>query len=227
MGADKRAGTHSSAPECLFSGIPIAALDFYEDLEADNSKIFWTAHKEIYERSVRAPMTALLAELESEFGAGKVFRPYRDVRFSKDKAPYKTHQGGFVETGPGVGYYVQVDASGLFVAGGFYSHTPDQVARYREAVDDDRKGRELERLVRKVGAAGCEIGGDRLKTRPRGVAVDHPRLELLRHRSLVASRSYGSPAWLDSPRAVEEVRLAWRTVRPLVSWLTDVVGMPH
>ncbi|WP_009478967.1 DUF2461 domain-containing protein [Rhodococcus sp. JVH1] len=208
----------------MFTGIPTAALDFYEDLEADNSKSFWTAHKSVYDDSVRAPMTALLAELESEFGAGKVFRPYRDVRFSKDKTPYKTHQGGFVETRPGVGYYVQIDAAGLFVAGGFYSHTPLHVGRFRDAVDDDRKGRELVRLVKKARSSGFEIGGDTLKTRPRGVAEDHPRLDLMRHRSLTASRSYLSPDWIETPRAADEVRTAWRSMRPLVEWLTTVIG---
>ena len=64
-----------------FAGIPIAALDFYEDLEADNSKAFWTAHKHVYDEAVRGPMDALLAELSAEFGTPKVFRPYRDVRF--------------------------------------------------------------------------------------------------------------------------------------------------
>ncbi|MBC2642962.1 MULTISPECIES: DUF2461 domain-containing protein [unclassified Rhodococcus (in: high G+C Gram-positive bacteria)] len=208
----------------MFTGIPTAALDFYEDLEADNSKSFWTAHKSVYDDSVRAPMTALLAELEPEFGAGKVFRPYRDVRFSKDKTPYKTHQGGFVETRPGVGYYVQIDAAGLFVAGGFYSHTPLQVGRFRDAVDDDRRGRELVKLVKKVRSAGFEIGGDILKTRPRGVAEDHPRLDLMRHKSLTASRAYRSPDWIETPRAADEVRTAWRSMRPLVEWLTIVIG---
>ncbi|MCQ4118361.1 DUF2461 domain-containing protein [Rhodococcus tibetensis] len=208
----------------MFTGIPIAALDFYEDLEADNSKSFWTAHKSVYDEVVRAPMTALLAELEEEFGAGKVFRPYRDVRFSKDKTPYKTHQGGFVETRPGVGFYVQIDASGLFVAGGFYSHTPVQVTRFRDAVDDDRKGRQLVRLVKKVQSSGYEIGGDKVKTRPRGVAEDHPRLDLMRHKSLTAGKKYLSPDWIDTPRTAQEVRTAWCEMRPLVEWLTTVIG---
>lgn len=87
----------------MFTGFPVAALDFYEDLEADNSKAFWAAHKAVYDDCVRGPMRALLGELEDEFGEGKMFRPYRDVRFSRDKIPYKTHQGGYVATGPGIG----------------------------------------------------------------------------------------------------------------------------
>ena len=88
-----------------FAGIPLAALDFYEDLEADNSKAFWTEHKHVYDEQVKAPLQALAEALAKDFGAPKFFRPYRDVRFSKDKTPYKTHQGiWFGETST----YVQV-----------------------------------------------------------------------------------------------------------------------
>ncbi|KOS57047.1 MULTISPECIES: DUF2461 domain-containing protein [Rhodococcus] len=204
----------------MFTGFPVAALDFYEDLEADNSKPFWAAHKAVYDDCVRGPMLALLAELEPEFGAGKAFRPHRDVRFSADKSPYKTHQGGFVQTGPGVGFYVQIDAAGLRVAGGFYRGSSAQVAAFRAAVDDTRRGPRLEPLVRRLHRAGYEIGGERLKTRPRGVAEDHPRLDLLRHKSLTAARTHPSPEWIDTPRTLDEVRTAWRDVRPLVEWLT-------
>ncbi|MGZ5371976.1 DUF2461 family protein, partial [Aeromicrobium sp.] len=70
-----------------FTGFPEAALDFYDDLEVDNTKAFWEAHKSTYANAVAAPMKALTAALEDEFGAAKVFRPYRDVRFAKDKTP--------------------------------------------------------------------------------------------------------------------------------------------
>ena len=107
-----------------FPGFPVAALDFYDDLEMDNTKSFWAAHKEVYETSVKAPMTALVAALEPEFGKAKVFRPYRDVRFAKDKTPYKTHQGAFVPSGPSTGWYVQVGAPGVRVGVGFYEAAP-------------------------------------------------------------------------------------------------------
>ena len=74
-----------------FSGWPIEAVEFYEGLEADNSKVYWQEHKAVYDRFVKAPMEELLAELADEFGAGRLFRPYRDVRFSADKTPYKTN----------------------------------------------------------------------------------------------------------------------------------------
>lgn len=207
-----------------FTGIPVAALDFYEDLEADNSKVWWTAHKSMYDDAVRRPMSSLLAELEGEFGSAKLFRPYRDVRFSKDKIPYKTHQGGFVALAQSCGYYVQIDAAGLRVAGGFYASTSETVARYRAAVDDDVRGPELEKILADVQKAGFTVGGDTLKTSPRGYTVDHPRIELLRHKSLTAGRSYASPSWLDSPRTLQEVRGAWRALVPLVEWSAQVLG---
>ena len=207
-----------------FSGIPIAALDFYEDLAADNSKAFWTAHKEVYDAKVREPIVALLAELEEEFGSAKIFRPYRDVRFSKDKTPYKTAQGAFVGVTPGLGYYVQIDAAGLYLGGGYHHSSPEHVSRFRTAVDDEIRGGELEKILAGLTAAKFEIGGERLKTVPRGYPADHPRIDLLRHKSLTAGKALGAPKWLETKRTVTEVRKSWQAVRPLVEWLDRVVN---
>lgn len=74
----------------MFQGWPAEAVEFYQGLEADNSKVYWQAHRGSYDDHVRRPMEQLLAELGTEFGEGRIFRPYRDVRFSADKSPYKT-----------------------------------------------------------------------------------------------------------------------------------------
>ncbi|MCP9622994.1 MULTISPECIES: DUF2461 domain-containing protein [Nocardia] len=207
-----------------FTGFPLAGLDFYEDLEADNSKTFWNAHKRIWEESVRDPMRALAAELEPDFGPAKIFRPYRDVRFSKDKSPYKNHQGAVVHTAESCGWYVQIGAGGLFVAGGLYTASPAQRAALRTAIDDAVRGAELERLLDQVNAAGYTIGGDKLKTKPKGFTADHPRIDLLRHQSLVATRDFGAPAWLTTAKAAGQVRTAWEDLRPLVEWLAAVTA---
>jgi uncharacterized protein (TIGR02453 family) len=204
-----------------FSGIPVAALDFYEDLEADNTKSFWTAHKHVYEESVKAPLDALCAELEKNYGPAKLFRPYRDVRFAKDKTPYKTHQGAwFGESG----LYLQVSAAGLFVAGGYWQTSPAQVGRLRRAVDDDVAGPALERVLAGVRRKQCEIGGEQLTRVPGGFAKDHPRAELLRYKTLTARRDLGCPAWLSTPKAKGEIVKAWRGLQPLVEWLDTHVG---
>src|SRR3954453_2561339 len=139
-----------------FTGFPVAALDFYDDLEMDNTKSFWTAHKDTYDAAVKAPMTALVAALEPEFGTAKVFRPYRDVRFAKDKTPYKTHQGAFVPSGPATGWYVQIGAPGGRVGAGFYEASAARLAGIREAIDDDRSGRRLQALLNRLVGLGWE-----------------------------------------------------------------------
>jgi uncharacterized protein (TIGR02453 family) len=202
-----------------FTGIPDDAFVFYEGLEADNSKTYFTRHKHLYEEAVRAPMLALTEELAAEFGQAQLFRPYRDVRFAKDKSPYKTHQGAFVERMPGIGLYVEVSAAGLYTAGGVYSQAADQVARYRAAVDEDLSGKPLEAIVAALRAAGHEVSGDRLKTRPRGVPDDHPRLDLLRHRSLHAGSRFEPESWVHTPEVADRVRDSWRDYAPLIEWL--------
>ncbi len=203
-----------------FTGFSDRALEFYAGLEADNSRTYWAEHKVVWESEVRDPMRALMAALADEFGDAKLFRPYRDIRFSKDKTPYKTHQGAFVGDGTlGIGWYVQVDKDGLLAGGGWRSHESAQVTRFRAAVDDAAAGAELEQVVGRLRTDGFEVNGDPTKTRPRGFPADHPRLDLLRYRSLMVSRRYGAPDWLASPQALDEVRTAWRAVRPLAEWM--------
>jgi uncharacterized protein (TIGR02453 family) len=204
-----------------FTGIPMAALDFYEDLENDNSKAFWTAHKKIYDESVRAPLEALAAELEKRYGPAKLFRPYRDVRFAKDKTPYKTHQGAwFGESG----LYLQVSAAGLRLAGGYWETSSAQVDRLRRAVADDVAGAQLERTLAAVRRKGLSINGEQLTRVPSGYPKDHPRAELLRYKTLTAGIELGCPAWLSTPAAKGEIVRSWRGIVPLISWLDTHVG---
>lgn len=208
-----------------FAGFSPAALDFYEQLQVHNTRAWWAEHKGEYERELRDPMKAMLAALEDEFGAARIFRPNRDVRFSKDKAPYKTHIGAIAQIEDAVGYYVQVSAEGLMVAGGWYSPLGPQIGRFRSAIDTPAVAEldaGLARLRRKRPA--YEVRGAPLKTRPRGVAADHPRLDLLRFTQLIVVREYGTPAWLNSRKTLDAVRKDWRAMAPVVEWLADHVG---
>lgn len=203
-----------------FTGIPVAALDFYEDLENDNTKTFWLAHKHIYDEAVRAPLEALATELEAEFGPAKIFRPYRDVRFAKDKTPYKTRQGvWFGESHR----YLHVGAAGLFVGGGYWDTDSEQVARLRRAVADDVAGAELERALTHVQGKGFEVSGHTITRVPPGFDKDHPRAELLKYKSLTTSKEFGSPAWLSTRAARTRIVTAWRAIDPLITWLTTHV----
>jgi uncharacterized protein (TIGR02453 family) len=200
-----------------FTGFGEGVVEFYDGLIADNSKAYWTDQRAVYEADVRAPMQALLADLEPEFGPGKIFRPYRDVRFSHDKTPYKTHCGA--TAGP---FYVQVGADGLLVAGGYYQMASDQVARFRTAVDDERRGGDLEKRL--AALDGLTVAGETLKTRPRGYDPDHPRIDLLRHKGLYAWRAWEPDDVLHEPGTLDRVAATWRMLRPLTEWLDDHVG---
>ena len=209
-----------------FEGFPDEGLIFYEGLEADNSKTYWTRHKAAYETYVRAPLQALLDELAPAFGPAKLFRPYRDVRFSHDKTPYKTHQGAVVNPdGRGAGgWYVQISAEGLRVSGGCWRLESDQVDRYRRAVADPVQGKRLLDEVERLVAAGFAIEGERLSRLPSGFDVDPERAELLRHKSLHASRTWEPAEWLHERTALDRVRDAWRDMEALNLWLADNVG---
>jgi uncharacterized protein (TIGR02453 family) len=210
------------APE--FTGFTEAALDFYDDLELDNTKSFWEAHKDVYLTSVRAPMTALAAALEPDFGTAKIFRPFRDVRFAKDKTPYKTNQGAFVGAGPACGWYVEIAARGVRTGAGFYDASAVDLGRIRASIADETKGKQLQKVLAKLERAGFTIGGDRLKTSPRGYYADHPRIELLRHRSLTVGKDYGFEPIIHTPELLDAVRADWTIARPLVDWVSARLG---
>jgi uncharacterized protein (TIGR02453 family) len=203
-----------------FRGWPAEALEFFEGLEADNSKSYWQRNKEVYDRLVRAPMEALLDELAPEWGEGRVFRPFRDIRFSADKSPYKTHIGAMVGEG-----YVQLDADGLAAGSGMWEMAADQLERYREAVSADRTGEALSEIVATARSAGLEVTAhDLLKTAPRGYPKDHPRIELLRHKGLITWKHWPAGAWLGTRRAEERIVEFFRLSEPLVGWLHQHVG---
>jgi uncharacterized protein (TIGR02453 family) len=208
-----------------FQGFPAEAITFYEALEADNSKSYWTANKDVYERAVKEPMEALCAELDADFGPLRMFRPYRDVRFSKDKAPYKTAAAAASETEGGAVYYVQLSSNGLFVGSGCYHMATDQLARFRAAVDNERLGAEVEQIAADLEKAGFDMAAhDQLKTAPRGYAKDHPRIALLKRKGLIAGRGWPVTKWLHTTEAKKRVATAWSACGPLNAWLAAHVG---
>jgi uncharacterized protein (TIGR02453 family) len=204
-----------------FRGWPVEAVEFYEGLLADNSKTYWQARKQTYDDDVRAPMQELLHELASEFGPGKIFRPYRDVRFSADKTPYKTHIGAVLEGGG----YIQLGADGLAAGSGVWHMEPDVLQRYRAAVDDDATGAALERVIAGLAKQGIDvISRDALKSAPRGFDRDHPRADLLRRKGLAAWKDFGVGAWLGTAKAKTRVVDFLRAAQPLNDWLAKNAG---
>jgi uncharacterized protein (TIGR02453 family) len=202
----------------------VEAVEFYEGLEADNSKAYWTAHKAVWEQKVRAPMEELLRELAPQFGEGKIFRPYRDVRFSRDKSPYKTSLAAVLSSGG----YIQLDSAGLGVGAGMYTMEPAPLDRFRKAIVDDRTGGELDRLVAELRRKRIEISAHgSLKTAPKGYSKGHPRADLLRQKGLIAWKQWPAGAWLGTKQAKTRVEDFLHTAGPLLGWLRKNVGELH
>jgi len=204
-----------------FRGWRAEAIEFYEGLEADNTRAYWQDHKKEYEELVRGPMLELLAELAAEFGEGKIFRPFRDVRFSRDKSPYKTAIGATLERGG----YVQFSAHGLAAGSGYYVMMADQLDRYRRAVADDKPGRKLVEICDALRKTGVEVTAkETLKTAPKGYPKDHPRIDLLRHKGLIVWKQWPVAPWMGTPKAKERVVDVLAAARPLNAWLDKHVG---
>jgi uncharacterized protein (TIGR02453 family) len=208
----------------VFSGIPTDAMEFYEQLEADNSKSFWQANRDRFGEVVRGPAEALAAEL-SDFGELHLLRPHNDLRFSKNKPPYKTHQGAYTESDGGAGFYFQISAQGLMCGAGYYGMARDQLDRFRKAVDADSTGAEIERIVAGLSKRRYSIGAiGELKTAPRGYPKDHPRIELLRRKGLMASKDFGAPKWIHTKQAAKRIRDTWDGAAEMNAWLDAHVG---
>ena len=203
-----------------FNGWPEEALDFFDDLAADNTKSFWTAHKAIYDEKILRPMTELTEELAAEFGEPKIFRPYRDVRFSKDKTPYKTQIAAVI----GRHAYIQLSAEGLGAGAGMWEMDTERLARYRSAVDEAGSGEHLEKVVAAIAATGSTVHGHGvLKSAPRGYSADHPRIELLRYKGITAWQQWPVEPWLTTAAAKERIISFIRTSAPLNEWLARYV----
>lgn len=207
-----------------FDGFPASGHDFLAGISLDNSKDFFTKHKEVYETSLKSPLNAFLTELAGEYGGTvKIFRPNRDVRFSADKRPYKTNVSGYLEgTTDGATRYAEISLEGLMVATGYYQMGKDQLERYRAALSTHEDflaiGVELRTIVERDRPEG-----EQLKTAPRGISNDAPNIDLLKYKSLTISERIG----LEEANRTKSLKLAhetWRRAEPLNAWLRDHVG---
>lgn len=196
---------------------PSEATRFFEQLAADNTKVFWTANKATYDEKVRAPMVELTDALAKTYGPFKIFRPNRDVRFAKDKSPYKTNIAASAETEGGASVYVSFSADGFYAGTGYYYFAKDQLGRYRDAVAADGTGAALQKLVAAARKKDYEVHGESLKIAPRGYPKDHARVDLLRHTGLYVG-TYIADATLA------KVKTALKNGQPLAAWLDAHVG---
>src|SRR6202022_642030 len=183
-----------------------------------NSKKYFDANRSTYEEAVKGPMVALIESLESDYGPGKVFRANRDIRFSKDKSPYKTNIAGYAGM-EGNGGYISLDARGLTVASGRYEFTPEELNKYRKKVAAESTGAQLVAIVARLGRAGYKIGGEVLKRVPAGFAQDHPRERLLRRKLLYIYKNFGLQPWLGTAAARKQIAKVSTAADPLTDWM--------
>lgn len=193
---------------------------FFLGLQMNNSKAYFESHRKQYEQDVKAPMVALLADLEAEFGAARLSRPNRDIRFSADKSPYKTN----IYASTSAGGYVALDADGLVAGGGRHMMEPSDLVTFREAVAAKGSGEKIATIVSALRTKGYEVAGQELKRVPSPHPQDHPRGDLLKHKRLIYWRRWAIEPWIATPKALERVSVAWVDGRDLEGWLSRHLG---
>lgn len=209
-----------------FTGFGPAVTDWFMALENDNSRAYWAATKDVWQRDVRAPLEALLDEVA---GTGpqrpKLFRPHRDLRFARDAGPLKSATGGYVPNADGspAVRYVELSARGLMAGTGYHQLASDQLERYRAAAAGPAAD-DLEAALAAVRAAGLEVGGEALKGTPRGVPRDHPRAALLKYKSLTVSARLAPGDALETRAPLAFAVGTWAAAAPVVAWLDRHVG---
>jgi uncharacterized protein (TIGR02453 family) len=203
-----------------FAGFPPDAIKFFKDLSSHNNREWFQAHKDLYERACRKPMNDLLEDLGPRFGAGRVSRINRDIRFSADKSPYRTN----ISAGIG-GSYISLSTEGLYVGAGIYKPETAALQRLRAAIDNARSGAKLQQTVKSLRRKGYRVDThETLTGAPRGYPVDHPRIDLLRMKDIFAGKMFEPAAWLSTSQAEGRIQRVLTDLEPLRDWLRRYVG---
>ena len=209
------------AGHATFTGWKGDFRGFFLGLRANNTKAYFEAHRRQYEDEVKAPLVALLADLEAEFGpAHRISRPHRDIRFSADKSPYKLNIYADCERGG----YVALDAEGLVAAGGRYMVDGEHLQRLRQAVGDDRSGKQIAGIVAELREKGYDVEGQELKRVPSPWPQDHPRADLLKHKRLIYWKRWPVGPWIATEKAKDRVAQTWRDGAALEAWCRKHMG---
>lgn len=223
-----------------FPGFPQQALQFYKDIAQNNNREWFELHKEDFTRYVQEPaqdfvivLGTKLQELSKDMvfdpslrGSGSIMRIYRDIRFSKDKTPYKSYLGMRFWEGPSrkemfSGLFIWLDDSGAGLHLGQHGFSKDYLTAFREAVDDPHTGSQLEQVLADAEAF-AKIGGDRYVRVPRGYDQEHPRGELLKYKAVYATSARVPPEVVTSEAFLPLCLDYFKRLLPLHSWLVGV-----
>jgi uncharacterized protein (TIGR02453 family) len=212
-------------PAQPFNGFSAKGLAFLKELDAEQNRVWFEANKAVYEQELRAPLVALVSALGLALSVEgidltcdpkrAIFRIHRDVRFSKDKRPYKAHVSAALtrdgeKMAPGL-IYVHVDPKGSFVAAGFYNPEPPALQKIRQRMVD--KPDEIKEIVKKLGKCGLT-----LKRTPRGFEAveDKALVELLRLKTLVIRRPLARKIVGDGDAMITAISAFARDVHPML-----------
>ena len=211
--------TRTPAP-AGFNGFGRGAFKFFEELGRHNERDWFRAHQDTYEQECREPMKLLVAELATNPAKSKVLRINRDLRFSRDKSPYRTYIAAGFD-----GNYAMISKLGLYVGAGIYKPEPETLKKLRAAIGNDKSGKSLEKIVAKLRGKGYDVQSHALvASAPRGYSTDHPRIELLRMKDIYAGKMFEPEPWLSTRRALDAVKDVIRDTRALVKWININLG---
>ena len=203
-----------------FTGFPREATDFFKQLVTHNNRDWFLAHKGVYERACREPMKALVAEFEASVGASRISRINRDMRFSRDGAPYKT----YIAAGVGK-HYISLSSQGLFIGTGMYKPDPATLHRFRSAIDDEASGRALATIVTALRRRGYQVDThESVSSAPRGFSADHPRIDLLRMKDIFAGKTFSPGPVLATRKLVTGIARVMADLQPFSAWLARHLG---
>jgi uncharacterized protein (TIGR02453 family) len=230
----------ASAAREAFAGFDPDAVQFLHELAANMNKPWFDANKERYETRWVKPMAALLDDIGArlakayapvKLGAPKIFRIYRDTRFSNDKSPYKTHVAGALPLAGNkmsdsgcAAMYIHLGIDEEFIGVGSYYFDDKQLAKWRKLVAADKTGKAIAALVAKLRTAGYPVGGhEDYKKVPKPYAEDHPRAELLKMRGLTGGFPAIPKGMLHEAELADWLVEHGKVTAPLVTWLATNV----
>src|SRR4051794_5987742 len=218
----RRVSMPSALPSHEFTGFPKDAFAFFRELKRHNDRDWFQSNRERYESACREPMKLLIEALGDDPKEAHISRINRDLRFSRDKSPYRT----FISTGVR-GSYVHLSADGLYVGAGFYKGDPKTLDRFRNAIADKATGAQLAKIVASLRKKGFSVEThDRLARVPRGYAPDHARAEFLKMKDIFAGKSFRPAAWMSTPAVRGRIEAIMKDTLPLRGWVKRHVR-PH
>lgn len=211
-----------------------SGFDFLQTLKANNNRDWFNAHKPAYQKElelVEAFAEALLQQLavhdliETPSGKKSLYRIYRDTRFSNDKTPYKTHWSGSFKRATKYrrgGYYFHIEAGNSFIAGGFWGPSTEDLKRIREEIAFDAAP--LRKIInsKPFKAMFQTLGGEQLKTAPKGFPADHEAIDLLRYKQFVLMRRFSDEEVLQGD-FIKEASRTFQAMRPFFDFMSEAL----